>query len=110
MSTSVSEHRVRGASNAPSTGSDLSNARAYFRSDVGRWLQTALRLLWLLGGGLQFQSFMYSKGFHPDADRHDRWPGGLAGQQHELLRSRGRARLHDLQRAVRLALEAEVRR
>jgi hypothetical protein len=41
----------------------LTKTRAYFASDIGRTLQTALGLIWLLDGGLQFQSFMYSKGF-----------------------------------------------
>jgi hypothetical protein len=36
---------------------------AYFTSDGRRAAQTMLGLLWLLDGGLQFQSFMYSKGF-----------------------------------------------
>jgi hypothetical protein len=37
--------------------------RAYFWSDPIRALQSALGLLWLLDGALQFQSFMYSRGF-----------------------------------------------
>jgi hypothetical protein len=37
--------------------------RAYFWSDGTRRVQTALGLIWLLDAGLQFQSFMYSKGF-----------------------------------------------
>lgn len=37
--------------------------REYFASDHRRALQTALGLLWLLDGALQFQSFMYSHGF-----------------------------------------------
>lgn len=37
--------------------------RAYFFSDGTRGAQTVLGLIWLLDGGLQFQSFMYSKGF-----------------------------------------------
>ncbi|MFZ0089468.1 MAG: hypothetical protein WAL63_08180 [Solirubrobacteraceae bacterium] len=37
--------------------------RAYFWSDSRRAIQTVLGLLWLLDGALQFQSFMYSKGF-----------------------------------------------
>lgn len=37
--------------------------RAYFASDSRRTIQTVLALIWLLVGGLQFQSFMYSKGF-----------------------------------------------
>jgi hypothetical protein len=36
---------------------------AYFWSDNVRRVQTVLGLIWLLDGGLQFQSFMYSKGF-----------------------------------------------
>jgi hypothetical protein len=38
-------------------------ARAYFASDAARTAQTVLGLIWLLDGGLQFQSFMYGKGF-----------------------------------------------
>jgi hypothetical protein len=41
----------------------LSRLRAYFWSDTTRAVQTVLGLIWLLDGGLQFQSFMYSKGF-----------------------------------------------
>jgi hypothetical protein len=37
--------------------------RAYFWSDRRRAIQTVLGLIWLLDGALQFQSFMYSKGF-----------------------------------------------
>ena len=37
--------------------------RGYFAADTQRCLQTALGLLWVLDGALQFQSFMYSKGF-----------------------------------------------
>jgi hypothetical protein len=35
----------------------------YFFTDARRTAQTVLALLWLLAGGLQFQSFMYGKGF-----------------------------------------------
>jgi hypothetical protein len=38
-------------------------ARAYFASDARRAIQTVLGLIWLLDGALQFQPFMYSKGF-----------------------------------------------
>jgi hypothetical protein len=38
-------------------------ARAYFFSDPRRTVQTTLGLIWLLDGALQFQSFMYGKGF-----------------------------------------------
>jgi hypothetical protein len=41
----------------------MSGLRAYFASDGARTVQTVLGLIWLLDGGLQFQSFMYSKGF-----------------------------------------------
>jgi hypothetical protein len=37
--------------------------RAYFFSDGVRTVQSLLGLIWLLDGGLQFQSFMYSRGF-----------------------------------------------
>jgi len=37
--------------------------RAYFFADWTRTAQTVLGLIWLLDGGLQLQSFMYSKGF-----------------------------------------------
>jgi len=37
--------------------------RAYFASDSRRAVQSALGLIWLIDGGLQFQSFMYSHGF-----------------------------------------------
>ncbi len=36
---------------------------AYFFSDTRRGIQTFLGLIWLLDGALQFQSFMYGKGF-----------------------------------------------
>jgi hypothetical protein len=36
---------------------------AYFASDSRRAVESVLGLIWLLDGGLQFQSFMYSKGF-----------------------------------------------
>jgi hypothetical protein len=64
MSTSASAHGVRAPVSSPRVaGSALSSTRSYFASDIGRSLQTALGLFWLLDGGLQFQSFMYSKGF-----------------------------------------------
>jgi hypothetical protein len=49
---------------ADSGGRSLgARARAYFASDAPRAAQTVLGLIWLLDGGLQFQSFMYGKGF-----------------------------------------------
>jgi cytochrome oxidase Cu insertion factor (SCO1/SenC/PrrC family) len=41
----------------------IARARGYFASDSRRAYQTALGLLWLLDGALQFQSFMYSNDF-----------------------------------------------
>jgi hypothetical protein len=41
----------------------LFRVRYYFASDSRRAFQTALGLIWLLDGALQFQPFMYSKGF-----------------------------------------------
>jgi hypothetical protein len=46
-----------------SAGSIWTATRAYFASDARRAIQTVLGLIWLLDGALQFQSFMYSKGF-----------------------------------------------
>lgn len=46
----------------------------YFWSDNARRVQTMLGVLWLLDGGLQFQSFMYSRGFLQMIT------GGAAGQ------------------------------
>jgi hypothetical protein len=41
----------------------LARVRSYFASDSQRAFQTGLGLIWLLDGALQFQPFMYSKGF-----------------------------------------------
>ena len=41
----------------------VARARWYFASDSRRAIQTVLGLIWLLDGALQFQSFMYGKGF-----------------------------------------------
>jgi hypothetical protein len=41
----------------------LSRLRAYFAADANRTIQTVLGLIWLLDGGLQFQSFMYTRAF-----------------------------------------------
>jgi hypothetical protein len=43
--------------------SSLDWARDYFWSDNARRVQSVLGLIWLLDGALQFQSFMYSRGF-----------------------------------------------
>jgi hypothetical protein len=45
------------------TGRVGTRLRDYFASDNRRIFQTALGLIWLLDGVLQFQPFMYSKGF-----------------------------------------------
>jgi len=62
MSTSTADLRV-GTDLGGSRGSVISTARAYFASDTARTIQTVLGLIWLLDGGLQFQSFMYGNGF-----------------------------------------------
>jgi hypothetical protein len=41
----------------------IGRARAYFASDTARTLQTALGLIWVLDGALQFQAYMYGRGF-----------------------------------------------
>lgn len=61
MTTSTAD--AGGALTGQGHAAALSRLRLYFASDTTRTLQTALGLLWLLDGALQFQSFMYSKGF-----------------------------------------------
>lgn len=61
MSTTAPGVRADGLEGA--TGHLWTNVRAYFFSDRQRTAQTVLGLIWLLDGGLQFQSFMYGKGF-----------------------------------------------
>src|SRR3954471_17504468 len=64
-----------------SGASAWAGARAYFASDARRAIQTVLGLIWLIDGALQFQSFMYTRGFvHTIA-------GGAAGEPYWLLRS-----------------------
>ncbi len=60
----IATHAVSPASDgrARSPG-PLASARVYFAGDATRLLQTCLGVLWLIDGALQFQSFMYSKGF-----------------------------------------------
>ncbi len=41
----------------------IERVRAYFFSDARRTIQTVLGLIWVLDGALQFQAFMYGKGF-----------------------------------------------
>lgn len=62
MSTGTAELRA-GTGAVPVRAPALSAARRYFASDGPRAIQTALGLIWLLDGGLQFQSFMYGNGF-----------------------------------------------
>lgn len=62
MSTTSAKVGVRAPSDVQSE-SVLARAREYLLSDTRRTLQTALGLLWLLDGALQFQSFMYGRGF-----------------------------------------------
>ena len=61
-------------------------ARAYFASDTQRTIQTVLGLIWLLDGGLQFQSFMYGKGFIQLAHELDRGQPALGLEQRDLGR------------------------
>jgi hypothetical protein len=63
MSTSTADATAGIASVGARKASSLSGARSYFASDRIRAAQTVLGLIWLLDGALQFQSFMYSKGF-----------------------------------------------
>ena len=64
MSTSTSTADVGAGSLRSSPGASVvPRARVYFASDTRRAIQTVLGLIWLLDGALQFQSFMYGKGF-----------------------------------------------
>jgi hypothetical protein len=76
MSTSTAD--AGGTLSGRSDAAVLSRLRVYFGSDTPRALQTALGLLWLLDGALQFQSFMYSRGFI------DMLTGMVSGQPHWL--------------------------
>jgi hypothetical protein len=62
MSTSAAEVSA-GAVTGAGGRSFASELRAYFASDSSRTVQTALGLIWLLDGALQFQSWMYTNGF-----------------------------------------------
>ena len=62
MSSGTADLRV-GTDVGSARGSMVSGLRVYFVSDSRRRVQTVLGLIWLLDGGLQFQSFMYGKGF-----------------------------------------------
>ena len=62
MSTGTADLPV-GTDVGSSRGSTMSGLRVYFASDSRRTVQTVLGLIWLLDGALQFQAFMYGKGF-----------------------------------------------
>jgi hypothetical protein len=62
MSTGTADLHVR-TETGSAGGSMMSGLRAYFASDSARMVQSVLGLIWLLDGALQFQSFMYGKGF-----------------------------------------------
>ena len=69
---------ARGRRSDPHTG-----VRTYFASDSRRAIQTVLGLIWLLDGGLQLQSYMYSHAFP------QMLAGMEAGQPHWLSSSIG---------------------
>ena len=69
---------VRAAVSAPAYRSTLDRLLAYLFSDRKRGIQTALGLIWLLDGALQFQSFMYGPGFIKSLS------GMASGQPHWL--------------------------
>lgn len=60
MTANATRTLVRETRRTPGFGGRLG---VYLFSDSARRLQTALGVIWLLDGGLQFQSFMYSRGF-----------------------------------------------
>ena len=62
MSTGTADLPV-GTDVGSSRGLTMSGLRVYFVSDSRRTVQTVLGLIWLLDGALQFQAFMYGKGF-----------------------------------------------
>ena len=63
MSSTTAPPGLRAGPAGLTRGSLVSSARAYFFSDSRRTIQTVLGLIWLLDGGLQFQAYMYGKGF-----------------------------------------------
>jgi len=62
MSTSTADLGAGSLRSSPGA-SVVPRARAYFASDARRAIQAVLGLIWVLDGALQFQSFMYGKGF-----------------------------------------------
>jgi len=63
MTTSGGWVPVSGVVLSSGRARDTRGLRDYFAADGVRAVQTCLGLIWLLDGGLQFQSFMYSQGF-----------------------------------------------
>jgi hypothetical protein len=63
MSASGARLGASVSANAAARSPLRTKLRTDFFSDTTRTAQTVLGLIWLLDGGLQFQSFMYSKGF-----------------------------------------------
>jgi hypothetical protein len=63
MNTPLTLRVSRAPTLSPERQLPVGAVRTYFASDSRRTIQSVLGLIWLLDGGLQFQSFMYSKGF-----------------------------------------------
>ena len=61
--SSIAGSRKASAAAVAGGASGSAQVKAYFFSDGRRSIQTVLGLVWVLVGGLQFQSFMYGKGF-----------------------------------------------
>ncbi len=60
----IGEARIARAPGGEARGAGMfAHTRAYFASENRRAIQTVLGVIWLLDGGLQLQSFMYSQGF-----------------------------------------------
>jgi hypothetical protein len=70
-------------STSSSSTSTFAAVRVHLASDARRAIQTALGLIWLIDGALQFQSFMYTQGFVQTLT------GGAAGQPYWLASSIG---------------------
>lgn len=94
MSASSSALTGSGATRFDVRRSPATRTGVHLPADRRRALQTALGLLWLVDGALQFQSFMYSRGFihaltgtaagQPDwLASSVKWAAGLA--QHNLV-------------------------
>ena len=86
MSTGTADLRVR-TETGSARGSTMSGLRAYFASDSARTVQSVLGLIWLLDGALQFQSFMYGKGFIAMLTGMTRRSAGMGGEQRDVGRA-----------------------